>query len=50
MWDNDVYYHASNSAFDVTPHHYLSGIVTENGIVRPTFTESLRRAVAGETL
>jgi methylthioribose-1-phosphate isomerase len=44
------HYHARNPAFDVTPHRYLSGIVTENGIARPAFTESLRRAVAGETL
>ncbi len=38
---------ARNPAFDVTPHRYLSGIVTENGIARPPFSESLRRAVAG---
>jgi methylthioribose-1-phosphate isomerase len=44
------HYHARNPAFDVTPHRYLSGIVTENGIARPAFTESLRRAVAGETM
>ncbi len=44
------HYHARNPAFDVTPHRYLSGIVTENGIARPVFTESLRRAVAGETM
>lgn len=42
------HFHARNPAFDVTPHRYLAGIVTENGIARPTFTESLRRAVAGE--
>lgn len=36
---------ARNPAFDVTPHRYLSGIVTEHGIARPPFTESLRRAV-----
>ncbi|MCY3832026.1 MAG: S-methyl-5-thioribose-1-phosphate isomerase [Chloroflexi bacterium] len=39
---------ARNPAFDVTPHRYLSGIVTEHGIARPPYTESLRRAVAGE--
>lgn len=44
------HYHARNPAFDVTPHRYLSGIVTENGIARPAFTESLRRAVAGESV
>lgn len=33
-----------NPAFDVTPHRYLTGIVTEEGICHPPFTESLRRA------
>ena len=41
---------ARNPAFDVTPHKYLSGIVTENGIARPPFTETLARAVAGEQI
>jgi methylthioribose-1-phosphate isomerase len=40
------HFKARNPAFDVTPHRYLSGIITENGIVRPPFSESLRRAVA----
>ena len=43
-----AYFHARNPAFDVTPHRYLAGIITENGIARPPFTESLRRVVAGE--
>jgi len=42
------HFNARNPAFDVTPHKYLSGIVTENGIARPPFTESLAIAVAGE--
>jgi methylthioribose-1-phosphate isomerase len=33
-----------NPAFDVTPYRYLTGIVTEEGICYPPFTESLRRA------
>ncbi len=33
-----------NPAFDVTPHHLISGIITERGIFRPPYTESLRRA------
>jgi methylthioribose-1-phosphate isomerase len=33
-----------NPAFDVTPHRYLTGIVTEEGICYPPFTVSLRRA------
>ena len=44
------YFHARNPAFDVTPHHYLSGIVTELGIARPPFTTSLQRVVAGEAV
>ena len=43
-----AHFHARNPAFDVTPHRYLSGIITENGIARPPFTESLKRVVAGE--
>jgi methylthioribose-1-phosphate isomerase len=42
------HFKARNPAFDVTPHRYLSGIITENGIARPPFTESLKRVVAGE--
>lgn len=45
-----AHYRARNPAFDVTPHRYLSGIVTEQGIARAPFTDSLRRARAGETL
>ena len=36
---------ARNPAFDVTPHCYVTGIVTEEGIVYPPFTKNLRRAV-----
>jgi methylthioribose-1-phosphate isomerase len=36
-----------NLAFDVTPHRYVTGIVTENGIAYPPFTQSLRRMVMG---
>ena len=35
-----------NPAFDVTPHRYLTGIVTEEGICYPPFTQSLRVAKA----
>jgi methylthioribose-1-phosphate isomerase len=31
-----------NPAFDVTPHHFISGIITERGIFRPPYIESLR--------
>src|SRR6478672_2625968 len=33
-----------NPAFDVTPHHLIAGIITEKGIFRAPFTESLARA------
>jgi methylthioribose-1-phosphate isomerase len=33
-----------NPAFDVTPHHLIAGIITERGICRPPYTESLRRS------
>jgi methylthioribose-1-phosphate isomerase len=33
-----------NPAFDVTPHHLIAGIITERGICRPPYIESLRRA------
>lgn len=32
---------ARNPAFDVTPHHLLSGIVTEAGILRPPFGRAI---------
>lgn len=35
--------HVINPAFDVTPHRYIAAIVTECGIARPPFSESLRR-------
>jgi methylthioribose-1-phosphate isomerase len=35
-----------NPAFDVTPHHLISGIITERGIFRAPYVESLRRAFA----
>ncbi|MCY4147551.1 MAG: S-methyl-5-thioribose-1-phosphate isomerase, partial [Chloroflexi bacterium] len=38
---------ARNPAFDVTPHRYLTGIVTEQGIARPPYVKSLARAVDG---
>lgn len=34
-----------NPAFDVTPHRYLTGIITEEGICYPPFEISLRKAV-----
>jgi methylthioribose-1-phosphate isomerase len=34
-----------NPAFDVTPHRYITGIITERGICHPPYQESLRRVV-----
>jgi len=36
---------ARNPAFDVTPHRYVTGIVTEVGIVYPPFEKNLKAAV-----
>ena len=36
---------ARNPAFDVTPHRYIDAIVTEQGVARPPYTESLDLAV-----
>lgn len=36
-----------NPAFDVTPARYVSAIVTERGIARPPFRESLARLAGG---
>jgi methylthioribose-1-phosphate isomerase len=36
-----------NVAFDVTPHRYVTGIVTENGIAYPPLKKNLRRMVEG---
>jgi methylthioribose-1-phosphate isomerase len=33
-----------NPAFDITPHRYLTGIITEEGICYPPFTVTLRQA------
>lgn len=35
----------ANPAFDITPHRYVSGIVTENGIAYPPLALNLRRMV-----
>lgn len=36
---------ARNPAFDVTPHRYVTGIVTEVGVIYPPFNKHLRQAV-----
>src|SRR5437773_6539331 len=37
-----------NPAFDVTPHDLIAGIITERGILRPPYVESLRGAFESE--
>ena len=39
---------ARHVAFDVTPHRYITAIVTDRGICRAPYAESLRRAVEGK--
>lgn len=39
---------ARNPAFDVTPHHLLTGLVTEKGVVYPPFSTNLPRVLRGE--
>jgi methylthioribose-1-phosphate isomerase len=34
-----------NPAFDVTPHRYISAIVTERGVIHPPYHESLKAAM-----
>ncbi len=37
---------AENPAFDVTPSRYVTAIITENGVAKPPFEESLERLCA----
>ncbi|WP_031497010.1 S-methyl-5-thioribose-1-phosphate isomerase [Bryobacter aggregatus] len=37
-----------NPAFDVTPHRYVTGIITERGVATAPFEESLRKLVEGK--
>jgi methylthioribose-1-phosphate isomerase len=36
-----------NPAFDVTPNDFIAAIITDRGVARPPYTESLRRLVEG---
>ncbi len=38
----------ANPAFDVTPNRYVHAIITDRGIARPPFHESLRKLVRGD--
>ena len=37
---------AANPAFDVTPHKYISAIITERGIIREPYSEGLAKIVS----
>jgi methylthioribose-1-phosphate isomerase len=39
--------HAAHPAFDVTPARYIAAIITERGVARAPYTESLRALTAG---
>jgi methylthioribose-1-phosphate isomerase len=36
--------HIRNPAFDVTPQRYITGIITERGVFKPPYADSLKRA------
>jgi methylthioribose-1-phosphate isomerase len=38
---------ALNPAFDVTPHRYITAIITDKGILRPPYTKSIKN-ITGE--
>ncbi|MCJ7605921.1 MAG: S-methyl-5-thioribose-1-phosphate isomerase [Dehalococcoidales bacterium] len=35
----------ANPAFDVTPARYITGIITEKGIIRPSYTTNIRKTL-----
>ena len=37
---------AQNPAFDITPHRYVSAIITEKGVMTPPFKAKIRRLFA----
>ncbi|MBN2187786.1 MAG: S-methyl-5-thioribose-1-phosphate isomerase [Dehalococcoidia bacterium] len=39
---------AANPAFDVTPHQYITAIITEKGIARKPYANSLKRVIIEE--
>lgn len=36
---------ALNPAFDVTPHRYITAIITEKGIIRPPYTKGIKNII-----
>lgn len=41
--------HVANPAFDITPHRYITAIITEAGVVWPPFDAGLAAAIAAAT-
>src|SRR5712692_1570377 len=39
--------HVANPAFDITPHSYVTAIITEAGVARPPYTNSLHELCLG---
>ncbi|MBW2259039.1 MAG: S-methyl-5-thioribose-1-phosphate isomerase, partial [Deltaproteobacteria bacterium] len=39
---------AENPAFDITPHRYVSAIITEKGVITPPFKAKIRRLFSSE--
>lgn len=39
---------AANPAFDITPHHYITAIITEKGIVQEPYTENLKKLLTSK--
>ncbi len=40
-------FNVRNPAFDVTPARYVTGFITEKGIIRPPFEENIRETFGG---
>src|SRR5262249_15279134 len=37
--------HVYNPAFDVTPHHLITALITEKGLIQPVNAENIRRVL-----
>lgn len=42
--------HAANPAFDVTPHYYVSAIITEKGVLREPYSDRIREVASSGML
>ena len=36
-----------NPAFDVTPHQFITAIITDKGVARPPYVKSLKQLATG---